>query len=102
MKALKFMGFGILGIGFIALAVFITMSLWNALIPVLFNGPLLSFWQTAGIFILSKILFTGVAPGRRDHSRNNRKAAIEWRTKFREKYGKSPCSDTTQVQGEPS
>ena len=43
LRILKFVGFGILGLGFIALAIFVTMCLWNALIPVLFHGPVLSF-----------------------------------------------------------
>jgi hypothetical protein len=76
LKILKYVGFGILGLGFITLAVFLTMSLWNALIPQLFHGPVLTFWQTAGLFILSKILLTGVAPGRHDRSRH------DWRRKY--------------------
>ena len=81
LKILKYVGFGILGLGFITLAVFLTMSLWNALIPSLFHGPVLSFWQTAGLFLLSKILLTGVAPG--GHSGHGRR---EWRRKYHEKY----------------
>jgi multisubunit Na+/H+ antiporter MnhG subunit len=81
LRILKFVGFGILGLGFITLAVFITMSLWNALIPLLFHGPVLTFWQSAGLFILSKILLTGVAPGH--HNRGRR----EWRHKYHDKYG---------------
>jgi hypothetical protein len=84
LKVLKFVGFGILGIGFITLAVFITMSLWNALIPLLFHGPVLTFWQTAGLFILSKILLSGVAPGH--HNRGRR----DWRQKYHDKY-RSGC-----------
>jgi hypothetical protein len=55
-RFLKYIGFGILGVGFIFLAIFLTMSLWNWLVPSLFNGPVLNFWQTAGLFLLSKIL----------------------------------------------
>jgi hypothetical protein len=80
LRVLKFIGFGILGLGFITLAVFITMSLWNALIPLLFHGPVLTFWQTAGLFILSKILLSGVAPG--GHNRGRR----EWRRKYHDKF----------------
>jgi hypothetical protein len=81
LKVLKYVGFGILGIGFMILAVFLTMTLWNALIPELFHGPVLSFWQTAGLFILSKILLTGVAPGR-SHGHGRK----EWRSRYDEKY----------------
>jgi multisubunit Na+/H+ antiporter MnhG subunit len=80
LRVFKFIGFGIIGVGFITLAVFITMSLWNALIPLLFHGPVLSFWQTAGLFILSKILLSGVAPG--PHNRGRR----EWRRKYQDKF----------------
>ena len=80
LRILKFIGFGILGLGFITLAVFVTMSLWNALIPLLFHGPILTFWQTAGLFILSKILLSGVAPGPRNHDRR------DWRRKYHDKF----------------
>jgi hypothetical protein len=84
LKVFRYVGFGILGIGFIILAVFITMSLWNWLVPSLFNGPAVNFWQTAGIFLLSKILLTGLAPGsRRDYRYKN-----DWRRKYHEKYQK--------------
>jgi hypothetical protein len=79
LRILKYAGFGILGLGFITLAVFLTMSLWNALIPQLFHGPVLTFWQTAGLFLLSKILLTGVAPG--SHDRNKR----DWRRKYNDR-----------------
>ncbi len=38
---------------------YITMSLWNWLVPTLFNGPVINLWQTFGIVLLSKILFGG-------------------------------------------
>jgi hypothetical protein len=81
LRILKFAGFAILGIGFMTLAVFVTMSLWNSLIPVLFHGPVLTFWQTAGLFILSKILLTGVAPKSRYNGRPD-----WWKKKYHEKY----------------
>ncbi len=83
LKILKYIGFGILGVAFVFAAVFVTMSLWNWLIPELFNGPTLSFWQTAGLFILSKILLSGISPGSHD-SKSPKK---EWHSKFHEKFG---------------
>jgi hypothetical protein len=95
LRILKYVGFGILGLGFIILAVFVTMSLWNTLIPSLFHGPVLTFWQTAGLFILSKILLTGVSPGSHHHSRN------DWKMKYHGKY-RDCCRqeerETTQEQ----
>jgi hypothetical protein len=84
LRVLKFAGFGILGLGFITLAVYVTMSLWNALIPLLFHGPVLTFWQTAGLFLLSKILLTGVAPGSHHNGRR------EWHRKYHSKF-RSGC-----------
>jgi hypothetical protein len=37
---------------------FIIMQLWNWLMPVIFKLPLINFWQAAGLFALSKILFS--------------------------------------------
>jgi hypothetical protein len=90
MRVLKFIGFGILGLGFVTLAVFVTMSLWNWLIPLLFSGPVLNFWQTAGLFILSKILLTGVAPGGHHH-----RGRHDWKMKYNGKY-RNCCSTEEQ------
>jgi len=82
-RALKYTGIGILGIGFVFLVIWGVMALWNCLIPALFHGPVLTYWQTAGLFLLSKILLTGIAPRGSDHeSRRSR----EWRRRCAEKY----------------
>ena len=33
------------------------MTLWNHLIPVLFHGPVITFWQGVALFVLAKLLF---------------------------------------------
>lgn len=81
LNILKYIGFGILGIAFVLVAVFVTMYLWNWLVPELFNGPTLSFWQTAGLFILSKLLLSGVSPG--CHHKSSKK---DWHSKFHKKF----------------
>jgi hypothetical protein len=48
---------------FVMLFGWVTMTLWNWLIPSLFNGPVLNFWQALGLLILSKILFSGLGGG---------------------------------------
>src|ERR1700727_3149235 len=58
-KVLFFVGIGIFLFGFI------TMSLWNCLIPALFHGPVVTYWQAIGLMILGKILFGGFGPHRR-------------------------------------
>lgn len=56
LKVLKFLIFASI---FLLVGGLITMVLWNSLIPLLFQGPVLTFWQTIGLLILSKILFGG-------------------------------------------
>jgi len=36
------------------------MILWNTLVPPLFHGPLLDFWQATGLVLLSRILCGGL------------------------------------------
>jgi hypothetical protein len=55
-KGLKFLVFGA---AISALLGSVVMGLWNWLVPVLFHGPIISFWQAIGLFALSKILFGG-------------------------------------------
>ncbi len=60
MRIVKWIGFGLLfGLGF----GFLTMQLWNWLVPVLFAGPVINFWQAIGLLVLSKILFGGFKGG---------------------------------------
>ncbi|HWF44878.1 MAG TPA: hypothetical protein VG537_09570 [Candidatus Kapabacteria bacterium] len=35
---------------------FITMLLWNALIPDIFHGPVLTYWQSVGLLVLARVL----------------------------------------------
>ena len=44
-----------------ALLVLPIMWLWNWLVPELFNGPTITFWQSAGLFVLCNILFKSSA-----------------------------------------
>ena len=37
----------------------VVMLLWNALVPELFGGPTLNYWQAAGVLLLSHILLRG-------------------------------------------
>jgi hypothetical protein len=91
------------GIAFAIVAVtiftFIVMGLWNALVPELFSGPVLSFWQAAGLLLLSHILLRGWAPWRhrggwrRDHWRRGLKEKLdsmkpEEREKFMSDWGR--------------
>lgn len=73
------------GIAFFAVLVlalgFIVMFLWNGIIPNLFKGPSLTYWQAVGLLLLSHILLRGWAPWRcRGGWRYGR-----WRQRFEEK-----------------
>ncbi len=38
---------------------YVTMALWNSLMPVIFHLPEITFWQTIGLMILSRLLLGG-------------------------------------------
>ncbi len=90
-KGLKYAGFGVLGVAAVFLFTYLVMLLWNALVPELFKGPELTYWQTMGVFILAKILFSGVGGGghkgdRSSHSRKYRCPEDDPRHRWRQKY----------------
>jgi ABC-type multidrug transport system fused ATPase/permease subunit len=47
-------------IAVLALLSFAVMLLWNSLVPELFHGPTLQYWQALGLLLLSRILFGGL------------------------------------------
>ena len=49
---------------FFALFGFVTMSLWNWLMPAIFKLPAIGFWQAWGILALSHLLFKGGGMGK--------------------------------------
>ncbi|HVT17633.1 MAG TPA: hypothetical protein VHQ90_15835 [Thermoanaerobaculia bacterium] len=71
-------------IAFLAMAVIflvvclVLMALWNSLTPALFGWKTITFWQAAGLLILSRILFGGGFRGRPGH----------WRHRMRERWEK--------------
>jgi len=78
MKILKVIG--VVAVASLALG-FIVMALWNALIPALFKGPAVTFWQAVGLLLLSHILLRGW--GRGHHSNGWRRD--RWKQRFEEK-----------------
>jgi hypothetical protein len=59
------------------------MLLWNWLVPVLFAGPVITFWQALGLLILSKMLFwTMGRGGHGGHWRHNRWRHNYWSQKW--------------------
>lgn len=53
LRCLKFVIFAAL---FVALAGYVTMRLWNWLVPELFHGPSITLAQTYGLLLLSRML----------------------------------------------
>jgi hypothetical protein len=74
-KAIVFVAVAAFALGFIV------MALWNALIPNLFNGPALTFWQAIGLLLLSHILLRGWGPWRHSNGWRHER----WHRRFKEK-----------------
>lgn len=110
MKAKRVFYFGkfvVMGIAFLALFTYVVMLLWNWLVPELFSGPILTYWQTLGILVLSKILLSGLGHGPRDkrswHSKDHRihrHPGSDWRKKFEEKMN-GKVGEEPIPEGEP-
>lgn len=96
----------------IALFGWVTMSLWNWLIPPLFNGPVITFWQALGLLVLSKILFSGFGRGGHHHKPHWKRSwqkklsrmSPEERERFKQKFEerwcrKSPATENPAGQG---
>ena len=79
----KFVLFGVAGLIAFTFAV---MWLWNWLVPELFSGPVVTYWQTLGLLVLSKILFSGIGSGHHGHPAHSHdypwKDREKWRMKF--------------------
>ncbi|MBC7451216.1 MAG: hypothetical protein H7259_06975 [Cytophagales bacterium] len=75
---------------------YITMSLWNCLVPSLFHGPVITLWQTFGILLLSKILFGGWKGGGRcccqKGGHNN------WREHMKEKWNNLSTEERSSLK----
>ena len=82
----------------------VVMLLWNWLMPALFAGPQVTFWQAFGLLALCRILFGG--RGLQSHAGSNmrRRMAERWgvmtpeererfRQRMRERCGFGPASD---------
>jgi len=56
-KGIAFLGLAIAAMALLSLVV---MSLWNWLVPSLFHGPAVQYWQAVGLLLLARILFGGL------------------------------------------
>lgn len=76
----KIIGFVICFALIAALLSWIVMSLWNCVLVAVLGVSVISFWQAAGILLLSKILFGGFHKSGNWGGRRR-----EWREKWAEK-----------------
>ena len=79
----KIAGWIAFGALFLVLFGAVTMLLWNWLVPVLFAGPVINFWQALGLLALTKILFSSGGKGYWSHRTHE---ASHWKNKFYEKF----------------
>ena len=77
----------ILGTGAFVLFTFVIMWLWNWLMPNIFSLGVVTFWQAAGLLVLSKILFSGGGHAHRWHSDRQKKY---WQSRFEKKWKRMP------------
>ncbi len=89
---------------------FLTMHLWNMLVPELFHGPVISFCQTIGLLVLSKILFGGFrgrfgrgghCGSRREHWKQRMQERIANMTPEEKEKFKNRCGNKSWMWEEP-
>jgi hypothetical protein len=81
-KGLKILGWTAVCVGFALLFGYITMILWNWLVPTLFHGPVINFWHALGLLLLSKILFGGFGGGKHCHTGYG---SAHWKHRYNQK-----------------
>ncbi len=64
---------------------YVVMSLWNWLIPELFNGPMITMWQAIGLLVLSKVLF-GSFGGNHSKCHKHHHGHQAWKERCGEKF----------------
>lgn len=74
---------------FLLLGTLAAWLLWNALMPTVFQLPMLTYWQMMGIMVLGRLIFGGHGgPGR--HHRFPRKPRYqdrdEWKAHMKERF----------------
>jgi hypothetical protein len=87
---------------------FIVKELWNVLVPPIFGWHTITFWQSLGLLLLSKILFGGFhRHGGGDRNRWKQRMKDRWeqmtpeeRAKFRSgmRCGRAPFTSTAEPQ----
>ena len=94
-------------------ATYFVQILWNWLVPDLFAGPVLTFWQTLGLLVLAKIVLWPLRGGRGGHWGHRMKGpGLQWnnrwesmspedRARFKEKMWEKWCMPRKEVDSGP-
>ena len=95
-KIVKVVLLVIVGIALAFGFVLATMYLWNWLVPDLFNGPVITFWQALGLLVLSKILFSGFGKG--GHRGGGSWKQHYWKSHLKEKWNTMTPSERERLK----
>ena len=82
----------------VAIIGMVVMMLWNWLIPELFNGNMINYWQALGLLALTRLL-TGFGKAGASHWKDKMHGgwsglSIEERDKMREKFKDRWCKSS--------
>jgi hypothetical protein len=90
-RGMKIARFALFALAALAVLSFVVLHLWNWLMPALFGLHAITFWQSAGLLVLSKILLGGFRGGPRRRLFWRRRMMARWekmtpeeREKFRQ------------------
>ena len=87
--------FLLIGVAVFALLTVVVMALWNGLVPDIFRGPSIGFWQAAGLLLLSHFLLRGWSPGRHGGWRHDR-----WRHRMEERLASMTPEEREKFRAE--
>lgn len=89
------------GLAFIVVFGGCVMLLWNWLMPEIFGLPSISFWQSAGLLLLCKILFGGLGGGHHGHGGHPHRNGCHHSdgNKLRERWEKLTPEEREQLIG---
>ena len=76
---IKAVAMAVLGVTLVG---FVVMGLWNALVPALFRGPALNFWQALGLLALTRLLIGSIFRGWRGRSGKSSHWRERWEAKL--------------------
>ena len=79
---------------FIALGGWVVMQLWNWLVPDLFGGKTVTWWQAVGLLALGRILFGGFSMQDSSRDERRRRMTERWERMTPEEREQTPVSYT--------